>query len=169
MQINKTCRLTSDSAQNSRGTKRLSAFSLIEATVSVALFSMVAAGVFATVTQSVSEIGAIQENMRATQIIQDQMEGIRLYTWEQINSNGFISTTFSAPYYPTNSAGATANTFNYTGTITIANVAMTENYAADHKAVTVKVNWTREGVSHSRSVTTLVSHYGLHNYYYHSY
>jgi len=43
---------------------------------------------------------------------------------------------------------------------------MNESYAADHKLVTVSLNWPSGGIQHQRQMTTLVSRYGLHNYYY---
>jgi prepilin-type N-terminal cleavage/methylation domain-containing protein len=162
---------TLSAARNGHSSKRLQrGFSLVEAVVSVAVFSIVASGVFATVTQSVNEIGSMQETLRATQIIEDQMEGVRLYTWDQINTTGFVPTNFVVAYYPTNAGiSTTTGSFNYTGKVSIASVPMSEVYSNDHKAVTVTVNWTRENTTHTRSLTTLVSRYGLHNYYYHSY
>jgi prepilin-type N-terminal cleavage/methylation domain-containing protein len=65
-------------------------YTIPEVLVSVAAFSVVAAGLFAGLGQAVRMLGDTRNTLRATQILQEQMETIRLYTWDQINSNGFV-------------------------------------------------------------------------------
>src|ERR1051326_7449704 len=75
-------------------------FTLIDA-----LFAMVMAGVMFTALYAGLAFGfkvvkMARENTRATQVMLEKMETIRLYTWTQINSNGFIPTNkFTVPYY----------------------------------------------------------------------
>jgi Tfp pilus assembly protein PilV len=146
-----------------RGRHSTAAATLIEALVAGGCFASVAAGVLAMLTQGLRTAETTQESLRATQILDEQMEGIRLYTWDEINSNGFIPQTFTAPFY-TNLGSAS---FTYTGRVSIVNAGLTENYSNDVKWVTVTLNWNRQGIPQTRSMKTLVSRYGLHNYYYH--
>ena len=129
--------------------------------------AMIMAVMFATLylgfAQGYRIIGSARENLRATQILQEKMETIRLYTWEQINTPGFIPTNFNAYFYP---VGTQTNGVVYNGQMIIAPAVMTESYAADHKLVTAVLNWTSGSVQRQRQMTTLVSRYGLHNYYY---
>jgi type II secretory pathway pseudopilin PulG len=145
-----------------RGRRAIAAATLIEALISGACFSTVAAGVLATMTQGVRTAGASQETLRATQILNEQMEGIRLYTWDQVTSNGFIPETFTAPFYSNQSSAS----FNYTGHVSIINADLTESYSNDVKWVTVTLDWNRQGVPETRTMKSLISRYGLHNYYY---
>jgi Tfp pilus assembly protein PilV len=147
--------------------KEHSAFSLAEVLISVLCFSIVTVSLYTGLAQGFRVVGATQANLRATQILQEQAEIIRLYTWDQINSNGFIPATFTAPFY----LAATQNTsgLSYTGHIKIADAPLTESYSNDLKLVTISLNWTQGTVQHQREASTLVSRYGLHNYYYHIY
>lgn len=90
------------------------------------------------------------------------MEGIRLYTWDEINSNGFVPQTFIAPFH----SNQQSSSFNYTGHVSIVDADLTENYSKDVKWVTVTLDWNRQGIPQTRTMKTLISRYGLHNYFY---
>ena len=92
------------------------------------------------------------------------MEIIRLYTWSELNSNGFIPATFTAPLDA--SSATSTNGAVYAGQIVITNAPMSESYSNDHRLVTVTLTWGSGGVQRKRQMSTLVSQYGLHNYYY---
>ena len=123
----------------------------------VALYSGFSAG-FAVVQLS-------RENLRATQILQEKMETIRLYTWDQINTPGFIPTRFTDTFYPS-VTNQTDTGLIYTGTVSLATAPITESYSNDLKLITIKVEWSSVGVLRKREMRTLVSHYGLQNYIY---
>jgi hypothetical protein len=134
--------------------------------MAVAITMLVSGSVFAVIVEGFRTSAATQQNLRATQILDEQMELIRLYTWEQISSNGFVPSTFTAPYYT--NAMMNAPSFNYNGAISFADSGMaTEAYANDMKWVTVTLKWKCGSISETRSMKTLISRYGLHNYYYH--
>lgn len=140
------------------------AFTLAEVLVAAAIGAFVFSGFFLCLTQGVTVTRLARENLRASQILEQQMETIRLYTWDQINSNGFVPTSFVFPIDPTSTN--TNTTAIYIGSIIITNTAMTESYSNDHVQVTVNVKWTNSFVQRTRQMTTIVSKYGLHNYYY---
>lgn len=104
-----------------------------------------------------------RENLRGTQILQEKMETIRLYTWDQITSPGFIPTNFTDVFFP---GTQSASGLIFTGQVTIASAPVTESYSNDLKLVTVEVNWMSAKVKRTRSMTTLVSRYGLQHYIY---
>jgi type II secretory pathway pseudopilin PulG len=143
------------------------AFTIPEVLFAVVCFSVIAVSLFTGLAEGFSAVKATQQNLRATQILQEQTEIIRLYTWEQISSNGFILTNFTAPFY----AAGTQNLggITYTGQISIADSPLTESYSNDVKLVTISLNWTDASIQRQRQTSTLLSRYGLHNYYYHQY
>jgi hypothetical protein len=150
--------------KNSRRCSLLSlAFTLPEVLIATAIGAFVFSGFFLCLTQGVALTRVSRENLRAGQILEQQMETIRLYTWSEINSNGFVPSSFVAPIDPVSTNTNTTSVF--TGKILITNAPMTESYSNDHLMVTVSVNWTN-GVSRTRQMSTLVSKYGLHNYFY---
>jgi prepilin-type N-terminal cleavage/methylation domain-containing protein len=142
------------------------AFTLIEVLVAMVAIGTVFSGFFLCLSQGFATTEAARENLRATQILEDQMETIRLYTWGQINSNGFIPASFTVPFSPagTQSSGGLV----YSGQIVITNAPMVESYASNHVLVTVTLNWTNgnNNLTHQRQMSTIVSEYGLHNYFY---
>lgn len=143
------------------------AFTMPELLFSVVCFSIVATGVYTGLAQGFKIVTGTQESLRATQILQEQAEVLRLYTWDQINTEGFIPTNFTRSFYLSGTQATSGLT--YTGQIQIQNPALSESYSNDIKAVTVTLSWNQGNVQHQRQATTLISRYGLHNYYYHSY
>jgi prepilin-type N-terminal cleavage/methylation domain-containing protein len=148
-----------------RGTQNTAAaFSLIEVMISIVVLSVVFVGFYLNLSQGFASAEVSRENLRATQILEQQMETIRLYTWDQINSNGYVPTNFTVALDPT---GTTSNGLIFTATTVITNAPVTEAYSNNLVLVTTTLTWTSDnGNRHTRKMSTLVSEYGLHNYYY---
>ena len=140
---------------------RCAAFSLVEVVVSFGILGLVIGSVFAAFSLGFASIRLTQENMRASQILTEKMETIRLYTWSQINTAGFIPTNFTAALN-TGTNGSTNLVFS--GTMTIGSAAVTDLYSNNVKQVAVTVTWTNTGVARQRSMSTLVSKNGIQNY-----
>lgn len=139
------------------------AFSLIELMIAVAISGIMFVSLYTGFSTGLAIVQLARENLRATQILQEKMETIRLYTWDQIATPGFIPTNFTDVFYPgTQSSGGLI----FTGTLSIASAPLTESYGADLKQVTVSVEWLSAKVLRTRSMTTFVSRYGLQHYVY---
>ena len=113
-----------------------------------------------------------RENARATQILVQQMEILRLFTWNQVTNTSprFIPTNFLAYYYSVN--GAT-NGLAYTGQIAVATCPVGgaydvgSSYAADMRKVTIRLDWGQLGnTNRTRIMSTYVTRNGLQNYVY---
>ncbi|MDX1952102.1 MAG: type II secretion system protein [Verrucomicrobiota bacterium] len=144
------------------------AFTLMEMLVSVAIIGILFVSFYVGIASGFGVVNLARENLRANQIALEKMETIRLYTWEQINSNGFIPPTFTAPFHPP-VAGETNNTnssFVYYGNVTIENAPVASAYSNNMRLVTVTVLWTNSGTARTRSMQTLVSEHGMQNYIY---
>lgn len=158
------------------------AFTLIEVTVSMAIIGILFVSLFSGVGYGFSLVNLARENLRANQIIVEKMETIRLYNWDQINSNGFIPLTFTADFFPpvvTNivsapgSGDGAASTavvegkgITYYGRITLTNAPVADAYKTNMKMVTVTLTWTNKNTPRTRELTTLVSKNGLQDYVY---
>lgn len=137
---------------------------MVEVMVAMGVLGTLILCLYAAIAWGFAVMRLARENIRATQVMAEKMETIRLYNWDQVNSNGFIPPTFSVPYYPlgkTNGSGLT-----YYGTMSINNVAFGDSYDADMRQVTVTLNWTNAHLPRTRTIQTLVSRYGLQNYIY---
>ena len=139
------------------------AFTLIEVLVAILAAAVSVVSLYAGFSSGFAAVETSRESLRATQVMLEKLETIRLYSWTQINTAGFVPTNFLAPFNPTtNSTGG----FNYQGTVSISSAPISDSYSNDLKQVTVTVNWTAANVARSRTMTTLVSQYGLQNYIY---
>ena len=138
-------------------------------------------------TYGLARTAITREEMRATQVMLEKMEQLRLYTWEQVNYNYdpddpedptdpfdpddphdiadepvefLIPTTFKEPFTP----GLTnAGDLQYYGTFVITNVPMTEVYSNSLRLITVSVTWTNGNKVKTRSMQTFFAKYGLQN------
>lgn len=143
----------------------LRAFSIIEVLVSTMLVSIIFLSLYAGISAGLGMVQLSRENLRATQILQEKMETIRLYNWNQVNQSGFIPATFTAPFYGTNVNSPDAGII-YQGSLSISNAPLTESYSSDLRMVTAVVRWTSGSVQRNREMSTFVSRYGLQNYIY---
>ena len=121
---------------------------------------------YAGISSGFAVLRVARENLRATQILQERMEVVRLIKWGDVTNNGFIPTTFSAPFFATDSTNTTTGTFAYTGTVIVTNTPLSETYATNLRMIQIDLNWTSGNIVRSRQMTTYVSQYGLQNYLY---
>lgn len=148
----------------SNRSRRTAAFSLVEILVAVALAGIMFVSLYAGLSSGFAVVQSARENLRATQILQEKMETLRLYTWEQINTPGFIPTNFTDLFF--SSSTQTASGLVYTGRVSIAAAPVTEAYSNDLRLVTVEVTWMSGKAVRQREMTTFVARYGLQAYIY---
>ena len=136
---------------------------LVDVVMAIGVLGVMASGVFGCFRYSFFTLQLVRENQRATQVILEKVETIRLYSWDQINSNGFIPPSFSDVYDPStsNACGVT-----YSGTVSVASCPLGSSYATNMRQLTVTLNWTTRDVPHSRSLTTYIAKDGIQNYVY---
>jgi len=141
------------------------AFSLLEALVGMVLAGIMCGALYAGLAWSFTSLRLTRENLRATQILTEKMETIRLYTWEQLTvETNFLPTNFTARYYPAGATNGVGAGTLYEGRLQVSPLAFGANYDDDLVKVTVEVDWTTGGLRRSRKLSTFVSQYGLQNY-----
>ncbi len=137
---------------------------LVEVVMAAAMLAIMGGGIFGCFRYGFFTLQLVRENQRATQIMLEKVETIRLYNWDQVNLSGFIPGTFTDAYDPQ----ATSQTQGvvYNGTVTVAPCSLTSTYATNIKQLTVTLNWSTRNIQHSRSLTTYIAKDGLQNYVY---
>jgi prepilin-type N-terminal cleavage/methylation domain-containing protein len=148
--------------------QRQGAFTLPEVLVGVAILAILLVTLFAAFGMGFTVIRSTREDIRATQILTQKIEGIRLCTWSQLTNQ--CPTSFQDTY----STVGNSNSLIYHGTITQgSNSDLPTNYRGKVKLITVTVTWstiksgaTQTIVTHSRSMQTQSAFYGLQNYLY---
>lgn len=141
------------------------AFTIAETVVAMAVLGIMFGSFFAGLSLSFSIVQSAREGMRATQILSEKMETIRLYTWDQITATNFQA-TFNPTANVSGVPGSGVSGVIYTGQVSVAVAPINnkESYAADVKAVTVSLKWRSGAILHQTEMTTFVSRYGMQNY-----
>jgi type II secretory pathway pseudopilin PulG len=134
--------------------------------VGVAVMALMLVALYGGFTFAFAEARLARENVRATQVLQEKMEVVRLYNWDQLNQSGFIPNQFTEAYYVGNPTNAPTGNFSYSGQVTVTNAPITESYKGDLRMVQIQVSWKSGNVVRTRQMRTFVSQYGLQKYVY---
>jgi type II secretory pathway pseudopilin PulG len=146
--------------------KREEAFTMAELMVGIALMGVMFVSLYAGLSSGFAIIDRARQNLRATQVALEKMETIRMYSWEQINSNGFVPPTFTAPFYPLSENDADASGIVFHGTTKILPAEVPSAYSNDMRQVIVTVSWTNSNLGFTREMRTFISQYGMQRYIY---
>jgi hypothetical protein len=143
------------------------AYTLAEVMVGSLLLGLMMLSLYAGMSMGFSITQVSRENLRATQILLDRVEGIRLFNWNQLVYSNWIPTNFTEYYYPLTNATESRG-ITYKGTVAITNVSLTPaaSYSTNMRAIVVGVVWTNNGVRRTRSMTSYSSRDGMQNYIY---
>ena len=139
------------------------AFTLLEVLIAMFVVGTVLVSLYAGMSGGFAVTQVSRENLRATQVMVEKLETIRLYTFEQIAVSNFIPSTFTAPYY---SYGTNQSSLVYTGRVTISAAPFNASYSGDLKQVDIQIQWISGGVQRTRQMNTLVARNGLQAYIY---
>jgi len=134
----------------------------------IAFGALVLVSLYAGITYGMSVTEVTRENLRATQLILEKFETIRLYTWDQLNgSNNFVIPTGFTNSYAVDPTTGKGSGVLYSGTMTLQDAPLNgASYSSDMKLVTVTLNWTCAGIPRTRTMQTLVARQGLQQYVY---
>jgi len=132
------------------------------------IIAVTGAGVISSINYGLCVMRIARENQRATQVMLEKLEAIRLYNWTQVTNSGFIPANFSAPYDPTGATNSQGTTYFGTMAVSVPNfIGTTPNYSASIRQFTVNLSWTNSGgISHFRTLSTYVAQNGMQNYVY---
>ena len=139
---------------------------MVDVIMAVALIAIMCTGLVGSLTYGFFTMGITRENQRATQILLETVETIRLYNWDQVNSNGFIPSSFTGVYDPQAPTGAQGITYYGTISTGAANVGTNTDVNGKLMLMNVTLNWTNRGISHHRTASTLIGKDGIQNYVY---
>ncbi len=148
-------------------TRQNAAFTLVEVMTGIAVMGLLFASLYAGLSYGFAEISISREEARATQILQERMEVVRLLNWDQVvNLSGFIPTTFSDCYYSTTSTNEPGGSLMYYGKVLVTNAPIAESYSNELRMIQIQLFWESGNRIHTRQMTTFVSQYGLQKYVY---
>lgn len=138
------------------------AFTLVEVLVGAGILAFTVVTLYGAFSFGFSTIKLSQEEVRANQILVQKLETLRIYDWSKITGN-FVPTNFTSTFSTT--GADTGVTYNGSLRITpFVPSGANESYSDSLRRVTASVEWTSSGISRTRSMSTLVSQYGIQNY-----
>jgi prepilin-type N-terminal cleavage/methylation domain-containing protein len=158
--------------------RSLQGFTLIEAMISLLIISFLVVSLSAGIGYGFKTDQLVREDARATQILNEKIDKLRLCTWEQLRDRNYMADNFYCAFNPedaelgdegvTNLKGAgrwKRQDLNYEGKITLTNGPSDVVYGTNMMGVTVSLEWTSStGLKRQRSMTTYVAKYGIQNY-----
>jgi prepilin-type N-terminal cleavage/methylation domain-containing protein len=144
-------------------------FTLLEVIAALTIGLIMIAVLFVGIQQGNFILTNTRDDLRATQILLQKAEAIRLLTWPQLTN---CPTTFQTLFYP--GGGSTNQGITYYGTLsaigTATNIPNTVSYQPTVHMITISITWTNfisnRLISHSRSLQTLSAVSGMQNYLY---
>lgn len=151
--------------QGKQGRKGLArAFTLIEVLVAGAILGTISMAYYGALSSGFILVQSTREDLRATQIMMQRMEAIRLCNWRQLRNF-----TFQESYDPQASSTPTVGTMYY-GLVTtnaVSSIGST-SYKPNMRLVTVTLFWVDHNgprpQTHYRQMETQVARYGMQNY-----
>src|SRR5947209_13791860 len=121
---------------SSRLRRKLAGFSMIEVTIGMGVIGTTCVALLTGITTGFFTMRMARENLRATQIMLEKVETIRLYSWDQINGTGtppfVIPNSFTNTYDP---QGAPSVGLTYNGTMSITPAPNSASYSNDMRMI----------------------------------
>ncbi len=147
------------------------AYSLVELVVGAAIVGFVATSLYGAFAAGFCIIRSTRENLRATQIMVQKLEAVRLFTWSQVNdTNNYLTPVFVERYDPEN-PNKNQRGPQYTGYVQASLPAagdLPEAYRTNMRTITVSLHWTNYNgakvMVHKRDMRTRVVRNGMQNY-----
>jgi len=139
------------------------AFSLTETLIGMGIVGVLFVTLYSGLTSGLSNVRMARENVRATQIMAEKLDAIRLYSWDKIVKLDGTPMEFKTDY---NTATNSSPGFTYAGTVTVTPAPVSNAYKDNMRQVTVSLSWASGSLQRQRSMTTLIAKDGMQNYIY---
>jgi hypothetical protein len=149
----------------------VAAYTFVEVLTAGAILGLVGTTLYGAFAAGFCVIQSTRESLRATQILVQKTEAVRLFTWSQIaDTNNYLKFSFSEKYDPlgvTNNCGGA----QYTGYVRASVPAvgeLPEAYRTNIRTITVTLYWTNynggKAIVHQREMQTRAARNGMQNY-----
>jgi prepilin-type N-terminal cleavage/methylation domain-containing protein len=152
-------------AQAPAQSSRVQGYTLIEVMVAVGILGIMIVSLYAGFSSGFAILRTSRERSRATQVLLQKVEAIRMCSWSQLAS---FPQSFQEPLDPRATNRTAAFYFGYVSFGSPEVVPDTAAYKTNMQQVTVTVRWTNYNGSvatpFSEQMTTLVARYGAQNF-----
>ena len=149
---------------------RCAAYTLVEVMIAIFVMAIMTISLYGGFSAGFAIVNLARENLRATQIMVQKTEDLRLYNWTQITNSTFLKPSFVDWYNPSGTNTKTAGAV-YQGNVSVSAVAgIPAAYANNMRAITISLFWTNyihgstNKIVRSRQMRTYVARYGMQNF-----
>jgi type II secretory pathway pseudopilin PulG len=129
------------------------AFTVIEVLIAMALSGIAIAAIMTSISGGLKTVTQARDSFRATQIMAQKLEVIRLFTWTQLNDTNFLATNSFTEVYDPLATASTNQGIIYSGIYKIADFPYPVTYSNALKLLTVQLTWTNGTIVNSNRVT----------------
>ena len=136
-------------------------FTLVETMVAVAMIGIVVISFYVSISSTFALIDVARQNLRATQLLVERTETLRLLNWSQVTEGFLTQNELEELYDPKK-----PSSLKFKVKCTLEEFPGTENYKDTLRLITVTATWTSGGVPRSRTMQTLVAQTGVQQYVY---
>ena len=137
-------------------------FTLVETVVAILLGAIMISALYGGIVAGFSMVQVSRENLRATQILLQRVEAIRLSSYNALQDPSSYPTNSTEYFCPSGAAKGVAYTVTYNWAS--APSSLPPSYRNDVMLVTVGVSWTSGKVQRARSMQTYVARHGIQSY-----
>jgi hypothetical protein len=142
--------------------------SLPEAVIAVSLVGVMFISLYAGFTTGFGILRSARENLRATEILNEQTERIRLLNWSQVLNSATLPPTFVERFDPADHSPDPSGPVFHGRIETSVPADWPEAYRERGRLITITLVWTNsEGSTplvHQRQVQTYAARYGMQSY-----
>ena len=141
-------------------------FALVEVLTGMLILGVVVAAVYATLGAAFNTSSMSRDNLRATQILIEAMEVVRLHSWDELQDPNFGPKQFTSYADPSGATNATGRGTLFLGTMELAPGPEDVQYRDDMRTVIIDLSWKTGRLQRHRHLVTYVTRNGLQNYIY---
>ena len=141
-----------------------SAFTLTETLVATLIAGVMLPALFTGLANAFSTVKATRENLRATQILVQRMEAVRLAPYKTLQDSAVYPANSTEYYCPSGQANAKGTAYSIQYNWTNAPSTLPPSYRSNMMLVTITASWNSGNVQRSRSMQSYVARYGIQRY-----
>ena len=143
-------------------------FTLIEVVMAAFVMAMGIATSIIAMQAGFRQIEVARGNTLASQLIQSEMERLRLMPWNNTSTTGVDSICELPASENVDLSTMFSSSANLAQRFTVTRIVANDSTRPDDvKNITIRVNWTTyDGVAHNRSFNSIYVKNGLYDYYY---